>query len=149
MKQAFDIIPLAAAKTKPGINLEQNVHSHTFVFARVLYHSITTQHSQRDTQSASHKTTTTTPNTIQSRATDKTQAEGAVEEAAVAPPPPCRVSTFLVGKRPVKVCKKLALSVCDDMRLPLRSMAYGWGWMEGWQQISVKDRSVWCNLLVR
>ncbi len=43
------------------------------------------------------------------------------------------VSTFLVGKRPVNVCKKLVLSVCDDMRLPLRSMAYGWGWMEGWQ----------------
>lgn len=34
MKQAFDIIPLAAAKTKPGINLEQNVHSDTFVFAK-------------------------------------------------------------------------------------------------------------------
>lgn len=29
MKQAFDIIPLAAAKTKPWINSEQNIHSHT------------------------------------------------------------------------------------------------------------------------
>lgn len=130
MKQAFEIIPLAAAKMKPWINSEHIIHSNTFDFPKtegVLYHSITTQHSQRDIHSASNRTITTTPNTIQSRDTDKTQAEGAVEEAAVAPPPPGRVSTFLVGKRPVKVCKKLALSVCDDMRLPLRSMAYGWG----------------------
>lgn len=28
-----------------------------------------------------------------------------------------------MGNRPVKVCKKLALSVCEDMRLPQRSMA--------------------------
>lgn len=35
-------------------------------------------------------------------------------------------STFFVGNRPVNVCKKLALSVCEDMRLPQRSMAYGW-----------------------
>ena len=38
-------------------------------------------------------------------------------------------STFLVGNLPVKDCKKLALSVCEDMRLPERSMAYGW---DGW-----------------
>jgi hypothetical protein len=28
--------------------------------------------------------------------------------------------------RLVRVNKKLALSVCEDMRLPQRSMAYGW-----------------------
>lgn len=34
-------------------------------------------------------------------------------------------STFLVGKRPVNVCKKLDVSVCEDIRLQLRSIAYG------------------------
>lgn len=34
-------------------------------------------------------------------------------------------STFLVGKRPVNVCKKLDVSVCEDIRLQLRSTAYG------------------------
>lgn len=34
-------------------------------------------------------------------------------------------STFLVGKRPVNVCKKLDISVCEDIRLQLRSIAYG------------------------
>lgn len=47
MKQAFDIIPVAAAKTKPWINLEQNIHSHIWYrqTGGALYHSIITQHS--------------------------------------------------------------------------------------------------------
>lgn len=45
-------------------------------------------------------------------------------------------STFFVGNRPVKVCKKLALSVCEDMRLPQRSMAYGWDEWNGDNKVS-------------
>lgn len=41
-------------------------------------------------------------------------------------------STFLVGKRPVNVCKKLDVSVCEDIRLQLRSIAYGVE-MNGWR----------------
>lgn len=45
-------------------------------------------------------------------------------------------STFFVGNRPVKVCKKLALSVCEDMRLPQRSMAYEWDECNGDNKVS-------------
>lgn len=45
-------------------------------------------------------------------------------------------TTFFVGNRPVKVCKKLALSVCEDMRLPQRSMAYGWDEWNGDNKVS-------------
>lgn len=131
MKQAFDIIPLAAAKTKPWINSEQNIHSHTIGFStrqRECY-IIPSPHSIHSKTHNQHPTRPQPPHQTPSSQKRHTRhrSERAVEEAVVAPPPPCRVSTFLVGKRPVKVCKKLALSVCDDMRLPLRSMAYGWG----------------------
>lgn len=51
-------------------------------------------------------------------------------------PPGASGSTFFVGNRPVKVCKKLALSVCEDMRLPQRSMAYGWDEWNGDNKVS-------------
>lgn len=55
------------------------------------------------------------------------QARRRVKEVGgVGSSPGASGSTFFVGNRPVKVCKKLALSVCEDMRLPQRSMAYGW-----------------------
>lgn len=46
-------------------------------------------------------------------------------------------STFLVGNRPVNVCKKLDVSVCEDIRLQLRSVAYGVEMNEWWQDIKV------------
>ncbi len=52
-------------------------------------------------------------------------------------------STFFVGNRPVKVCKKLALSVCEDMRLPQRSMAYGWDEWNGDNKVSGGATGVW------
>lgn len=85
-----------------------------------------TQHPQEH-DNHSNKTTTTTTTSSHSKTDRRRWGEGRLLLSRN------WVSTFLVGKRPVNVCKKLALSVCDDMRLPLRSMAYGWGWMEGWQ----------------
>lgn len=52
-------------------------------------------------------------------------------------------STFLVGNRPVNVCKKLALSVCEDMRLPQRSMAYGWDEWNGDNKVSGRATGGW------
>lgn len=52
-------------------------------------------------------------------------------------------STFFVGNRPVKVCKKLALSVCEDMRLPQRSMAYGWDEWNGDNKVSGGATKAW------
>lgn len=46
-------------------------------------------------------------------------------------------STFLVGKRPVNVCKKLDVSVCEDIRLQLRSTAYGVEMNEWWENINI------------
>lgn len=58
-------------------------------------------------------------------------------------PPSASGSTFFVGNRPVKVCKKLALSVCEDMRLPQRSMAYGWDEWNGDSKVSEEATGVW------
>lgn len=56
-------------------------------------------------------------------------------------------STFFVGNRPVNVCKKLALSVCEDMRLPQRSMAYGWDEWNGDNKVSGGATRGWgCTL---
>lgn len=52
-------------------------------------------------------------------------------------------STFFVGNRPVKVCKKLELSVCEDMRLPQRSMAYGGDEWNGDNKISGGATRAW------
>lgn len=52
-------------------------------------------------------------------------------------------STFFVGNRPVNVCKKLALSVCEDMRLPQRSMAYGWNEWNGDNKVSGRATGGW------
>lgn len=68
--------------------------------------------------------------------TDKTGEEASTEVGGVGSSPSASGSTFFVGNRPVKVCKKLALSVCEDMRLPQRSMAYGWDEWNGDNKVS-------------
>lgn len=69
--------------------------------------------------------------------TDKTGEEEEDKRwLGVSSSPSASGSTFFVGNRPVKVCKKLALSVCEDMRLPQRSMAYEWDEWNGDSKVS-------------
>ena len=75
--------------------------------------------------------------------TDKTGEEAIREVGGVGSSPSASGSTFFVGNRPVKVCKKLALSVCEDMRLPQRSMAYGWDEWNGDNKVSGGATRVW------
>lgn len=75
--------------------------------------------------------------------TDRTSEEAKKRRTGWAPPPSASGSTFLVGNRPVKVCKKLALSVCEDMRLPQRSMAYEWDEWNGDSKVSGGATAVW------
>lgn len=75
--------------------------------------------------------------------TDKTGEKGSKSGGGVGSCPGARSSTFFVGNRPVNVCKKLALSVCEDMRLPQRSMAYGWDEWNGDNKVSVGATGGW------
>lgn len=75
--------------------------------------------------------------------TDKTGEEASKEGGGVGSSPSASGSTFFVGNRPVKVCKKLALSVCEDMRLPQRSMAYGWDEWNGDNKVSGGATGAW------
>lgn len=62
--------------------------------------------------------------------------------------PGARSSTFFVGNRPVNVCKKLALSVCEDMRLPQRSMAYEWDEWNGDNKVSGGATGGWACIYI-
>lgn len=100
--------------------------------------SIGIQHSTKTTQKPN--TTSTNPEAHIHR---QNRWEGGDKEGGIGSSPSASGSTFLVGNRPVKVCKKLALSVCEDMRLPQRSMAYGWDEWNGDSKISGGATKVW------
>lgn len=90
------------------------------------------------TYSIQQDSTTTKYNINQPRGThpQTRQVEEDKRWLRVGSSPSASGSTFFVGNRPVKVCKKLALSVCEDMRLPQRSMAYEWDEWNGDSKVS-------------
>lgn len=109
---------------------KQNIYIFFFSFTfRTRGSSGDIQHSTRPPN-----TTWTSPRATHSQTR---QARRRVKEVGgVGSSPGASGSTFFVGNRPVKVCKKLALSVCEDMRLPQRSMAYGWDEWNGDNKVS-------------